>query len=90
MSRTLSIELDEREYAAVAELIAELGGTPEQSFLDWVNALRRQARQQNPGAVESGRFESLFGSIDQGRPTGTDNETIDADLAREYQRTGDA
>ena len=30
------------------------------------------------------RFEELFGSVSLGKPTGLDNETIDADLAREY------
>jgi hypothetical protein len=30
------------------------------------------------------RFERHIGSIDLGQPTGADNESIDADLAREY------
>lgn len=31
-----------------------------------------------------GSLSSLFGSISLGKPTGADNESIDADLAREY------
>jgi len=31
-----------------------------------------------------GTLRELFGSIDLGYPTGADNESIDADLAREY------
>lgn len=30
------------------------------------------------------RFERHIGAIDLGQPTGADNESIDADLAREY------
>ena len=30
------------------------------------------------------RFESHFGTVGLGYPTGADNEAIDADLAREY------
>lgn len=30
------------------------------------------------------RFERRFGSVDLGLATGADNESIDADLAREY------
>lgn len=29
-------------------------------------------------------FDKLFGSIDMGKPLGTNNEEIDRDLAREY------
>jgi predicted DNA-binding antitoxin AbrB/MazE fold protein len=31
-----------------------------------------------------GGLRELFGSVDLGYPTGADNESIDADLAREY------
>ncbi len=33
------------------------------------------------------RFERHFGEIDSGYPNGSDNESIDADLAREYADT---
>jgi hypothetical protein len=32
----------------------------------------------------SGSLRELFGSVSLGHPTGADNESIDADLAREY------
>ncbi len=32
-------------------------------------------------------LRELFGSVDLGYPTGADNESIDADLAREYADT---
>lgn len=34
-----------------------------------------------------GGLRELFGSVDLGYPTGADNESIDADLAREYAST---
>ncbi len=34
-----------------------------------------------------GGIRELFGSISLGSPTGSDNESIDADLAREYSNT---
>ncbi len=40
-----------------------------------------------PSNVSQGGLSELFGSVDLGHPTGADNETIDADLAREYAST---
>lgn len=52
-------------------------------------ALERQAmaRGLSPSkatAEARERFERRFGSVDLGLATGADNESIDADLAREY------
>lgn len=82
MSRTLEVPLDEPEFAAVAELAAGAGTTPERLVAAWVRS--RLPRQPAP----PGRLESLFGSADIGHPTGIDNDAIDADLAREYGRGG--
>jgi hypothetical protein len=45
----------------------------------------------NGNALEkdSGSIRELFGSVDLGRPTGADNESIDADLTKEYSNTHD-
>jgi hypothetical protein len=40
------------------------------------------------GSAQGGLSE-LFGSVDLGHPTGADNESIDADLAREYACTNE-
>ena len=34
-----------------------------------------------------GSLRELFGSVDVGHPIGIDNESIDADLVREYAKT---
>lgn len=39
------------------------------------------------GEASPRRLSELFGSVDLGHPTGADNESIDADLAREYAST---
>jgi predicted DNA-binding antitoxin AbrB/MazE fold protein len=39
------------------------------------------------GLAPRGSLSELFGSVDLGYPTGADNESIDADLAREYGST---
>lgn len=39
---------------------------------------------QQSGQAPRGGLRELFGSVDLGYPTGVDNESIDADLAREY------
>jgi hypothetical protein len=36
------------------------------------------------GKVSRRSLRELFGSVDLGNPTGADNESIDANLAREY------
>ena len=44
------------------------------------------ARQPAPAAPQPGekKLSDLFGTVSLGYPTGADNESIDADLAREY------
>ena len=39
------------------------------------------------GKASQDSLSELFGSVDLGYPTGADNESIDADLAREYAST---
>jgi hypothetical protein len=82
MSRTLEVPLDETELAAVTELAAGVGTTPERLVAAWVRS--RLPRRPAP----PGRLEQLFGSADVGHPTGIDNDAIDADLARVYGRGG--
>ncbi len=47
-----------------------------------------QKRATNGARGRSGkRLSELFGSVNLGYPTGADNESIDADLSREYANT---
>ncbi len=96
MSRILTLQLSDEAYAALGRL-AEAGGT---SPADLATAsLERQFRtlegfrdrslpqteEQKQAARE--RFERHFGAVNLGHATGADNESIDADLAKEYADT---
>ncbi len=41
-------------------------------------------KKKTNGSNGGGGLQALFGSVSLGHPTGADNESIDADLAREY------
>ncbi len=43
--------------------------------------------ESNGEAKSVGGIREMFGSVSLGHPTGSDNESIDADLAREYGST---
>ncbi len=49
-----------------------------------VIVLLEQALARSAPEAAGNRLEQHFGTVDLGRPTGTDNEQIDADLARAY------
>ncbi|MBX9583120.1 MAG: hypothetical protein K2X87_22665 [Gemmataceae bacterium] len=87
MSLTLTLELSpaaaanlERLAAATGRTVAELAAVVVESRYGRPPDPRTEAEKQ--AARE--RFERHFGAVDLGRPTGADNEGIDADLAREY------
>ncbi len=66
------LPLDEKERLKLAALIInDISNKPE----------------MNAEAKSTGGIRELFGSVSLGHPTGSDNESIDADLAREYGST---
>ncbi len=48
-------------------------------ILDDISQLKKARTNGGNGSISE-----LFGSVSLGHPTGADNESIDADLAREY------
>ena len=60
---------DEKERLKLAALI--------------INDISNQP-ETNGEAKSAGGIRELFGSVSLGHPSGSDNEQIDADLAREY------
>ena len=96
MSQTLTLELSDEVYAAIQHQAAAVGDSPahwiattlEQQY----DRLRHgQSAQTRPAEAEKQlareRFERHFGEINLGQAIGSDNEQIDADLAREYATT---
>ena len=93
MSQTLTLELSDEVYNAIRHH-AEVAGTSPAQFAatslerEFGIALGAQAvsAQRTEAEKQAAReqFERLCGAVNLGYPTGTDNESIDADLAREY------
>ena len=71
------------------EAVYENGVLRPDDPLDLKPNTRVRVTIQTPTTLRGSRgaVRELFGSVDLGYPTGTDNESIDADLAREYAST---
>ncbi len=90
MSKTLTFEIADELYTAFAQVAAKSGQTTEAVALRW---MARHAPKPRPKLSEQElnaareRFRRHIGAVSLGHPTGADNESIDADLAREYGST---
>jgi len=90
MSQNLTVELSDEAYAALRRQAQVTGAS-----LSDVAAASLERQFKGTGALGTGaemqaareRFERHFGEVNLGHPTGADNESIDADLAREYSST---
>lgn len=97
MSQTLTLELDDEIYAAIERQARSRGTSPSrwlaaalQCSDDLLQSLRApSAPPEDPSRRQAARerFERHFGEVDLGRPTGVENELIDADLAKAYAET---
>ena len=90
MSQSLTVELSDEVYAALRRQaqatgtsLAHVAAASLERQFKGTRMLRTDAEKQ--AARE--RFERHFGEVNLGHPTGVDNESIDADLAREYSST---
>lgn len=83
----LVIKLKKATYAALQRQAETKGLSP--SNLAASSIERQFGGHLRPRSAEEARerFERHFGSVDLGRATGAGNESIDADLAREYAAT---
>ncbi len=85
MSQTLTIQISDQAYSAIRAEADSFGVPPlqivtqtlERHFCDDV------PRTETEKQAARARFESHFGEIDLGMRTGSDNNSIDADLASE-------
>lgn len=93
MSHTLVVELSDDVYAAIEQRAVEAQTSPAQIVATSLEQQFRHIRtgqQRHQGRSEAelqaarARFERHFGAVDLGYATRIDNESIDADLAREY------
>jgi hypothetical protein len=91
MSQNLTLELSEQVFAAIQRQAQAIGISPAQLAAILLERqfpqafkLLLDASEQN---VAQAKFERHFGTLEVGGSTGLDNESIDADLAREYAST---
>jgi len=89
MSQSVTLELSDEVYASLRHQ-AEVAGLP---LREWIVASLVQKTKANSKLDEQTnaekeiarqRFRSYAGSINLGHATDTDNESIDADLAKAY------
>lgn len=93
MSQTLVVELSDEAFAAIQRQAEQAHVSPTHVAADSLEqhfgrpaSMRQRARIKTDVELQAARerFERHFGAVDIGYATGTDNESIDADLAGEY------
>ena len=89
MSQIVTLQLDDQTYDALRRE-ADLAGAsiPELAAAllerQFATPLGNEALAVPERISARQRFESHFGAVDLGHPLSTDNDAIDADLAREF------
>jgi predicted transcriptional regulator len=92
VSQVLSFELSDEVYAALQQK-AEDAGVSLAEFVatsieqQYASIIRENSQPETEKEAVRQRFQSHVGNINLGYPTGADNESIDADLARAYINT---
>jgi diketogulonate reductase-like aldo/keto reductase len=90
MMKTLTFQVSDEVYKACQQMAAQYGRTEEEVVLEW---LVRRISKPHPKLTEEEsraaweRLQRHMGAENLGYATGADNESIDADLAREYGNT---
>ncbi len=89
MSQVLTLELSETDYTEL-KFQAELAGL---SITEWAIMSLKEIKQQNSTKLITNeaekqsareRFRRHAGAVNLGYATGADNESIDADLSKDY------
>jgi hypothetical protein len=91
MSQSLTLELSEQMFVAIQRQAQAVGISPAQLVATLLEQKFPQAFKLPLGNAEKNaawsRFERHFGTLKLDNSTDLDNESIDADLAREYAST---
>ena len=91
MNQILTLELSEQVFAAIQRQAETIGISPERlaaTFLErqFTQAFRLLLSEAEKDAARA-RFERHFGALKLDNSMSLDNESIDADLVREYTST---
>jgi hypothetical protein len=87
MSQNLTPQLHDEIYQALQRLAQGTGMTIDALATEWVARYGSKSRPQLPVEAQKAALERLLqrmGVENLGSPTGADNESIGADLAKEY------
>jgi hypothetical protein len=86
MSQILTVQINEQTYGAIRAEAEASGIAPSQVATETLERYFRngQTRTEREKQAARERFERHFGEVNFGLQMGADNDTIDADLAREY------
>lgn len=88
--KALRLDIPDEIVAFLRQIAPQVKKTTEELATEWLTRYGPQPRpllseQEQQAARE--RLQQHCGAVNLGYPTGTDNESIDADLAREYDST---
>lgn len=90
MSHILSLELSDQVVTAITQQAEAVGMAPEQLAARLLEQRFGTASKPLPEIEKQAartQFERHFGTLTLAQPTDLDNESIDADLAKEYAST---
>ncbi len=93
MSHSLSIRLNDDVFHTLQQQAVAAGTSPEELAAASLQREYRAIRgERSEGDLQAARerFERHFGEVGLDTPSGSDNESIDADLARQYADTHEA
>jgi len=90
MSQILTLELNDQTFAAINRQAANIGIPPESLAAELLeqkfSQIFKLLQTDSEKAIKRSNFERHFGEIDLGFATDLDNESIDADLAKELRK----
>ncbi|HAG83911.1 MAG TPA: hypothetical protein DCL61_22870 [Cyanobacteria bacterium UBA12227] len=90
MSQVVSLELRDQVYTALRQQAESVGISLSELILLTLERQSGELRQHKTEAEKEtarARFERHFGTLNLEHPIDLDNESIDADLVREYAST---
>jgi hypothetical protein len=97
MSHPVTVELSDAAYSALEKCALAVSRTPAElatATLEQRFSTTKELLSGTPPLTEAERkvarerFERHFGAVNLGYATGSDNESIDADLAQSYDNVG--
>ena len=87
MSQILRLEVSDRTYTALQTQATAAGVSPDKlAAATLEQQFGTHCLTEDDKKAARQRFKRHFGEVNMGFATGADNESIDADLAREYAK----